>query len=213
MQFNLLYDSWKKTWTSNAVQSNPAAYCRNKEYALLENWCRENKEQAIYLLCDRFNQGDFLSAEPLAAATRDRYQYLMDEVRQEYKKKLYDVTGKFRIRSDYGNGICYIEKLLALLPEPAKQNVSLVKLSVSPNPVKDIMQLRFTLSQPGMVEIQVSSMQTLRTRIVQQKQMLDKGTHQYSIPVKGISTQVGDLITVQVTIDGVLQTIKIVKGQ
>lgn len=211
--FNLFYESWKKTWSSNAVQSNPAAYCRNKEYAQLENWCKENREQAIYLLCDKFNQGDFLCAEPLAAATRDRYQYLMDEVRGEYRKKLYDESGKFRMRSDYGNGICYIEKLLAVLPDPADKIASQIKLSVSPNPVKDIMQLRFVLTQTSMVEIQISSMQTLRTRVVQAKQILEKGPHQYSISVKNMAGHTGDLITVQVTIDGVMQTIKLMLGQ
>lgn len=212
-QFNFLYDSWKMTWISNAVQSNPAAYCMNKAYKALENWCLENKEQAIWLLCDRFNQGDLLCAEPLATVTRGRYQYLMDEVRNEYKKKLYDDAGKFRIRSDYGNGICYIEKLLAVLTESVNQHPSLIKLTVSPNPVKNIMQLRFTLSQSGMVDINISSMQTLRSSIVQQKKLLEKGIHQYTIPVKDLGSRPGDLITVQVTIDGQLHTIKLLMGQ
>lgn len=211
--FNKFYESWKKTWSSNVVQSNPAAYCRNKEYTELEIWCKENREQAIYLLCDKFTQGDFLCAEPLAAATRERYQYLMDEVRGEYRKQLYDETGRFRIRSDFGNGICYIEKLLAKLPGPAAKPASQIKLSVSPNPVKNTIQLRFILPQTSMVDIQISSMQTLRTRVVQPKQKLEKGPHQFSIPVHDISGLTGDLINVQVTIDGVLQSIKLVLGQ
>jgi hypothetical protein len=209
-RFNQLYENWEKTWVANAVQSNPAAYCRNTEYKQLEQWCLENKKEALWMLCSRFVAGDYLCETPLCAVSLKQYAYLLEEVKTEYKSNLYNRDGKYRIRSDYDNGIAYIEKLLTVIPPP--EPVAVVEnagIIISPNPVKDQFTVKLNILETARVSIKAISTQTRAVKILQPEKELAPGNYQYTMNANGFAGSTGDMITIQLVVDGVLKTVKV----
>lgn len=208
--FDQLYKNWKATWAANAVQSNPAAYCRNAEYKKLEQWCREHKEDALPLLCSNYVQGDYLAETPLCTVSIERYKHLLEEVKTEYKNNLYNREGKFRIRSDYGNGICFIEKILSVsVPAPVAATVSPVQVVIAPNPVQDWFTVNLNITEPARVSLKVISTKTRISKIVLSGKELAAGNYQYTISTTGFAGGNGDIITVLVNINGQLNTFKV----
>jgi hypothetical protein len=209
-EFDKLYGNWKTTWAANAVQSNPAVYCNNTEYKKLEQWCNEHKTDALPLLCNRFVQGDFLVEMPLCKISLPQYNYLLDEVKTEYKKNLYNAEGKFRIRSDYGNGICYVEKLLmgelGNEPATAAENAA---INISPNPVKDRLTIKLNITAASRIMVKATSTQTRAVKILQPEKELEPGNYQYTMNTIGFAGNSGDIITVQVMVNGVAKTVKV----
>jgi hypothetical protein len=212
--FDKLYGGWKSTWAANAVQSNPAMYCRNAEYKKLENWCREHAAEALPLLCQRYVNGDFLSETPLCAIGLPKYLYLLEEVKQEYKNNLYNTESKFRIRNDYGNGICFIEKLLmqALLAE-ALPAAEIVLLTVQPNPVNSTGIVMLTLKQPAKVSITAMAAQSGNSIVLQPLTSLAAGTYRFPLNIRKLGVLPGQLITVTAMVNGTATTVKVLAGQ
>lgn len=210
--FEELYRAWDATKETNASQSDPAMYCKNREHAALEKLALRSPKEVLVLVMDKFvNNNDHFIGELMWTLSHTRYATLMEEVRAERLANPNDAAGKYRIHGDHDNGVLYVEKILKdfELDEVTKLVSDPVSVTVSPNPVKDVMQIKIFLEEAKKVSIKVLSAQTLRTRIVSTETSLAAGTHQFTVPVAGLAGNSGDLLSVQITMDGVVRTVKV----
>ncbi len=211
-QFDMLYQAWDETKSANASQSDPSMYCQNKEFKMLEALGNRYPAEVSVLVFDKFvNAGDHFIGDLLVTLTKERYGKLLDEVKQERRLKPNDDQGRFRIHGDHDNGVLYIEKILRdfELAVHTDAGVSPVIVTVSPNPVRDILSVNLQLLSGNKISIVVTSSQTMQRRVMQQELRLEAGTHRFSLPVAGFAGGTGDVLHVQVFVNGVVQTVKV----
>lgn len=207
-EFARRYDAWKATWGNFAYSSNPEAYTKNNEYNDLYSYSKNNGDAVLPLLFNRYIQGDFLSTPLLWKLTLPNYEPLLKEVRDDILANPNDEQGRHIIRSTFGNNVLYIEKILRDLQTAAPFTVT-----VSPNPVIDRMNVDVTLTAESKVSINVSSAQTGAKVAMVRETSLPAGTHRFTTSVKQMAGSTGDMILVQVQVDGALQTVKVLVGQ
>jgi hypothetical protein len=211
-RFEELYRTWKKTWEANAIYSDPAAYCKNKEFETMAAYAMTSPRDAMMLIFDKYvNGNDHFIGELLWSMTKEKYTKLLTEVKAERAAKPNDEAGRYRIHGDHDNGVLYVEKILktlALEPEVTvvKDDINVV---VSPNPVKDQLTVQLVTAKAAKVSVSVMSTQTSMTRLLQQETTLAAGTHRFSMSIQGFAGNSGDIIAVQVRVDGVLKTVKV----
>lgn len=212
--FDRLYESWKQTWAANASLSDPDAYCKNKQFEALEVYCNKNMNTAILLVFKKFTDGDHLTTKLLLDLTRSRYIHLLDEAKKEYLENPYDERGRFLIHGDHDNGVRYIEKILQQLEiKPVETIVPAVfTVTTSPNPVKDVLTITVRVKEESRISVNAVSSQTGTNKMLQAEKTEAAGTHQYHINVREIAGTMGDMIIVQVKVNGVLQTMKVLVG-
>jgi hypothetical protein len=210
-RFNELYEAWKKTWEVNAMYSDPAAYCKNAEHAAMAEFARTNPRQAMILVFDKFvNGGDHLIGELLWTLTNEKYSYLLTEVKTERAAKPNDEAGRYRIHGDHDNGVLYVEKILRLLnDETVVTMTDDISVVVSPNPVKDRLTVQVITTRSTRVSVTAISAQTRLTRVMQPETMLPAGTHRFNLNMPGFAGTTGDIIAIQVMVDGVMKTVKV----
>lgn len=211
-QFDELYDAWDATKAANASQSDPAMYCTNKAYQQLERFALANGSTAMLKAFDKFINGDHIIGQLVWALTKNQYSKLMDEVKTERLANLYDKEGRYRIHGDHDNGVLYIEKILQSVDENIVMDSPTdgIRLSVSPNPVSDRLSVQVSVAKASSLSILVTSAQTGLKQVLQKEMLVGAGTHNYSLPVKNIAGSSGDILAVQVMLDGVLKTVKVV---
>jgi hypothetical protein len=211
-QFNALYGAWKKTWKANAIYSDPAMYCKNAEFAALAKLGGSNNRQAMVLVFDKFvNSDDHLIGELLLTLTRGKYIHLLREVKTERAANPNDAMGRYKIHGDHDNGVLYVEKILRLLEEETDVPVSTdaISVTVSPNPVKDRLTVQVTTAKMARISVNAVSAQTRLTKVLQTETVLPAGTHRFTMNVQGFAGVTGDIIAVQVLVDGQLKTVKV----
>lgn len=210
-QFNDLYEAWKKTWESNAIYSDPAAYCKNAEFTALAKLSQQNSRHAMLLTFEKFVGGDHLIGELMWTLTKDKYAALLTDVKTERAANPNDAMGRYKIHGDHDNGVLYVEKILKALEEEAEviAVTDAINVSVSPNPVKDRLTVQVTTTKSARVSVQAISSQTRLTKILQPETVLTAGTHRFNMDVTGFAGNTGDIIAVQVIVDGVMKTIKV----
>lgn len=214
-RFNELYEAWKKTWEANAIYSDPSMYCKNAEFAALAKHALENKRQAMLLVFDKFvNAGDHLIGDLMWILTQDKYAHLLTEVKAERAAKPNDDQGRYRIHGDHDNGVLYVEKILKLLEEEVLvQTTDKIQVLVSPNPVRDRLTIQVVTDKQAKISVTAVSAQTRQTKVLQTESVFSAGTHRFNMDIKGFAGQTGDIIAVQVMIDGQLKTVKVLVGQ
>lgn len=211
-QFDILYNAWDATKAAHASLSDPAMYCKNKAYQALEKFALVNETPAMLKAFDKFINGDHIIGELIWTLTRNRYGKLLDEVKTERLAGLYDEQGRYRIHGDHDNGVLYIEKILQqpeedITVQPAADRMQVM---VSPNPVSSQLTVQVTVSKTSRLGIVISSAQTGLKQVVQKEMTIGAGTHNYRIAVKDIAGSAGDMLAVQVMLNGVLKTVKVV---
>lgn len=210
-QFDELYDAWDATKAANASQSDPAMYCTNKAYQALEKFAMANETAAMLKAFDKFINGDHIIGQLVWALTKNRYGKLLDEVKSERLANLYDKEGRYRIHGDHDNGILYIEKILQQPEEITGQSAAAaVRVTVSPNPVINRLTVQVTADKPSSLGIFITSAQTGLKQVVQKETTIGAGTHNYTVAVNTIAGSAGDILAVQVMLNGSLQTVKVV---
>lgn len=209
--FEVLYKAWDDTKAAQATLSDPAAYCKNKEYRALEKFALANQRAAMLLTFDKFIQGDHIVGELMLTLTMDKYAKFLDEVKTERLANLYTKDGLYRIHGDHDNGVLYIEKILKSLEtdEVIITPVEDIIVSVSPNPVKDILTVQVMTVKNSRISVKITSSQTLVSRVVQQEKEFSAGTNRFTASVQGIAGNSGDILAVQVTVNGILKTVKV----
>jgi hypothetical protein len=211
-RFNELYEAWKKTWEANVVYSDPAAYCKNAEFAAMAAYAQKNPKQAMLLVFDKFvNGNDHPVGELLLTLTKEKYGYLLEEVKTERLAKPNDEAGRYRIHGDHDNGVLYVEKILRLLELTADQPLAAdnINVIVSPNPVKDRLTVQVTTTRTARVSVVAIAGQTGRKQVMQPESDLPAGTHRFQLNIQGFAGNSGDIIAVQVMVDGQLKTVKV----
>jgi hypothetical protein len=211
-QFNELYKAWHKTKAANASQSDPSAYCRNVEHEALVALGRKNAFACLVLVMEKFvNNNDLFMGDLLLSLTKEKYGRLLDEVKAERFSKPNDEQGRYRIHGDHDNGVLYIEKILKELDEQAaiKHAVELVQVNVSPNPVKDWFSIKLNVTATAKISVKATSAQTRAVKIVQAEKEFTPGNYQFTMNATGFAGSSGDIITVQLMVDGVVKTIKV----
>ncbi len=211
-QFNELYAQWDKTKAANASLSDPAMYCKNQEYDRLAALANKNAFAGLLLVMDKFvNSKDYFIGELLVSLAKEKYRHLLAEVKTERLTKPNDAQGRYRIHGDFDNGVLYIEKILKELHEatPVKPAVEIVSFTVSPNPVKDWFTVKIKLSQTARVSIQAGSVQTRNTKIIAAEKEMPAGTYAYSLNAADFAGGSGDIITLRVTVNGQVKTVKV----
>jgi hypothetical protein len=210
-RFNELYAAWNKTKAANASQSDPSAYCKNKEHEALAALGKSNAFASLILVMDKFTNGnDHLLGDLLVALAKEKYGRLLEEVKAERLSKPNDEQGRYKIHGDHDNGVLYVEKILKLLDinTEIKPLAEAVLITVSPNPVSDRFTVTVKLTQSSRVTVQATSAQTRITKMVQKQINLPAGEHPFAVVTAGLTGAAGDIITVQVTVDGVVKTVK-----
>lgn len=210
-QFEMLYRAWDKTKAANASLSDPAAYCNNAEYERLAAFCQKNAGMTMPLVFDKYvNANDRYIGKLVWSLTSATYGKLLTEVKTERAASPNDAQGRYRIHGDHDNGVLYIGKILRDLPEttdPMQADEKIV-ITVSPNPVRDQFTVAITLRSASRVSIQAVSAQRRVSRTLQAETTLSAGLHRFSADARTIGGAPGDIIAVQVTINGVLHTVK-----
>lgn len=210
--FNELYAAWKKTWAANAIYSDPAMYCRNEEYKAMAAYAQKNPRSAMLLVFDKFvNEGAHLLGDLMWTLTNEKYGYLLTEVKRERTENPNDAQGRYKIHGDHDNGVLYVEKILQLLQaEPGAATITDdINVVVSPNPVKDRMVVQVTTTKNAKVTVNAISAQTRQTKILQAETMLAAGVHRFNMDIIGFAGNSGDIVAVQVVVDGVMKTVKV----
>lgn len=211
-EFNRLYEMWKQTWAANAMYSDPAMYCKNAQHEALAAFAARNPRQAMLLVFDKFvNENDHFIGQLMWTLTGAKYGKLLDEVKTERARNPNDEAGRYKIHGDHDNGVLYVEKILKQLEEePVVTTVTeTVNVVVSPNPVKDRMSVQLNLTKSARVSVQVISGQTRQTRTLQTETTLPAGNHRFNLDIAGFAGNTGDIIAVQVMVDGQLKTVKV----
>ena len=211
-QFDALYNAWDATKAANASLSDPEMYCKNKAYQALERFAMANETPAMLKAFDKFIKGDQIMGVLIWTLTKNKYSKLLDDVKAERLASLYDEQGRYRIHGDYDNGVLYIEKILqepeeAITLQPAADRM---QVTVSPNPVTEQLSVQITVSKTSRLGIMISSAQTGLKQVVQKEMAVGAGTHNYRFAVSNIAGSAGDILAVQVMLDGVLKTVKVV---
>lgn len=210
-EFNDLYEAWKKTWAANAIYSDPAAYCKNPEFNALARLSQQNTKHAMLLTFGKFVGGDHLIGELMWTLTKEKYSNLLTEVKTERAANPNDAMGRYRVHGDHDNGVLYVEKILKTLQVETEVVfvADVINATVSPNPVKDRLTVQVVTTKTAKVSVQAISTQTRLTKVLQQETVLGAGTHRFSFDIAGFAGNTGDIIAVQVMIDGVMKTIKV----
>ncbi|MFM6924128.1 MAG: hypothetical protein ACKOU7_01375, partial [Ferruginibacter sp.] len=214
-QFDELYEAWDATKAGNASQSDPSMYCNNKAYHALESFAMANGQAAMLKAFDKFVDGDHIIGQLVWVLTKGRYSKLMDEVKSERLANLYDDQGRYRIHGDHDNGVLYIEKILQSVDENLITTTQAdgIQLTVSPNPVSNRLIVQVSVDKPSSLGIVISSVQTGLQQVVLKETTVGAGVHQYTVAVNNIAGSNGDILAVQVMLDGVLKTVKVVVMQ
>ncbi len=209
--FNQLYDAWKNTWERNAIYSDPAMYCRNAEFEAMAQLANKNRYQAMLLVFDKFVGGDHLIGELMWTLTKEKYAHLLTEVKTERAANPNDASGKYKVHGDHDNGVLYVEKILKVLEEEAEvlPIVDGINVIVSPNPVKDRMTVQVITTKSTRISVKAVSAQTRMNKVLQPETLLPAGTHRFSMDITGFTGATGDIIAVQVVVDGVMKTVKV----
>ncbi|MBL7726336.1 MAG: hypothetical protein JNM68_01570, partial [Dinghuibacter sp.] len=208
-RFEELYKIWKATWVQNASQSDPGAYCKNTEFEALENFCRKQSDAALVLVFEKFVQGDHFIGKILWEQTRGRYARLLEEAKNEYLANMYDTQGRFKINGDHDNGVRYVEKILKEFELPRIQKIDEILVSVSPNPVSDLLNIQLAINNESSVEIKLVSGQTRNAKTVLPLKPMAAGVYRFAVNIRGFAGGTGDIITLQATVNGLLKTVKV----
>ncbi len=210
-EFNRLYEAWDKTKEKNAMYSDPAMYCKNREFEALASLSKKNARNVMILTMDKFvNSHDHFIGELLWTLSKPTYERLLTEVKQERTAKPNDEQGRYRIHGDHDNGVLYVEKILKDM-QPVEEVIAvteLTTLTMSPNPVSDRYMVKLVLPEDAMVSVKVTYAQSRQVTVLQQPVKLSAGIHIFNGSInKGIVPS-GEMITVQAEIDGEIKTIK-----
>ncbi len=211
-KFNELYAAWDKTKAKNASLSDPSMYCRNTEFENLAAFSQKNTTAAMLLSFDKFvNNGDHYIGELVLLLTTNQYGRLLTEVRTERLENPNDAQGRYKIHGDHDNGVLYVEKILKQLDEKAfiSPVEEAIIVTISPNPVKDQFTVQVNLKTAGRVSVQAVSAQSRVSRELRSEIELPAGTHRFSANAKNFGSSAGDIIAVQVRVNGVLHTAKV----
>ena len=210
-EFNDLYEAWKKTWAANAIYSDPAAYCKNPEFNALVKLAQQNGKHAMLLTFEKFVGGDHLVGELMCTLTKEKYSNLLTEVKTERAANPNDAMGRYRVHGDHDNGVLYVEKILKTLQNETDVVfvADAINATVSPNPVKDRLTVQVVTTKSAKVSVQAISSQTRLTKVLQPETVLGAGTHRFSFDITGFAGNTGDIIAVQVIVDGVMKTVKV----
>ena len=215
MNFEHLYNNWKATWKENAAFSDPQAYTNNDAYRQLLGFSLKNTDMVLPALFNLFTKSneDILACTLLWQLTEKRYAPMMDEVKRDNLSKPNDEQGRYIIRSMYGNYVRYIEKILRGFDVTAPVAVSGISVTVSPNPVRNRFSIGFKLEQAAPVSVTLASAQTGRKIVVLNETTLQPGAHQYTVDAAKFAGGTGDVLSIQVTVNGVTTTAKAIMGQ
>lgn len=211
-KFEILYNAWDKTKEKNRSLSDPFMYCNNTEFERMEVFCQKNTKAAMLLVFDKYvNSNDHLIGKLMLSLTRPKYDHLLTEVKEERLANPNDGQGRYKIHGDHDNGVLYIEKILKALDDTMDSPVAedIVSVTVSPNPVKDQFTVQVNLKTSSRVSVQAVSAQSRITRQLQAETVLPAGIHRFSANAKSFSAAAGDIIAVQVTVNGVVHTMKV----
>lgn len=211
-QFDELYVAWKKTWTANAVYSDPAMYCKNAEHEALAALAAKQPRQAMLLVFEKFvNEKDHLIGELMWTLTKERYAYLLTEVKNERAAKPNDETGRYKIHGDHDNGVLYVEKILKQLEDKEEiksANETIVLVTVSPNPMQDRFTVKLQLNKSAEISVKAVSAQTGRMIEMQKAKLLPAGSYQLNGMANTFAGNTGDIISIQVSVNGEIKVYK-----
>lgn len=214
-RFSALYEAWKKTWAAKLSLSNPDEFCKGEEYEQLEKWSMENHDEAMLFVFDKFIRGDQYIGKLLVTLTKPRYGKLLDDVKREALANPYDDKGRFRITGDHDNGVRYIEKILqqplAATADEQVQDIVNLTVTASPNPVKDLLTIDVQAGIKGKMSVKVISSRTGITKTLLAETAIIAGSYQYRCSTKGIAGAAGDMLLVQVILNGEVKTVKLIK--
>lgn len=211
-QFDELYDAWKRTWSANAIYSDPAMYCKNKEHDAMTVFAVKQPLQAMLLVFEKFvNEKDHLIGELMWTLTKERYGYFLSQVKDERAARPNAENGRYKIHGDHDNGVLYVEKILKQLEDkneitPAKETIVLV--TVSPNPVQDRFTVKLQLNKAAVVSVKAVSSQTGKAVEMLKTTKLEAGNYQYNGTAGLFAGNTGDVITIQVIVNGEMKIYK-----
>ncbi len=210
-EFENLYENWKKTWATNAVYSDPSMYCKNNEHEAMLRFSIKHNRQTMLICFNKFSNGDHLIGELMWTLTKDKYAHLLTEVKDERSKQPNDEAGRYKIHSDHDNGVLYIEKILKVLEAEIADITTTqgIDVLVSPNPVKDILKISLKLTEASKVTIRIISAQSGVSKVLLPETNLQFGSHRLSYNIAGATRQNGDVLAVQVTVNDLTKTIKV----
>ncbi len=212
IRFEELYKTWDATKAANASLSDPSMYCQNNEFKAMQALAMKYPKEVMILVFDKFvNKNDHFIGDLLITLAKDKYSHLLDEVKADRLAHPNDEQGRYRIHGDHDNGVLYVEKILKdfELDEITPAVSDAIQITVSPNPVRDMLQIKVQLKESSEVSVNVTSTQTLKNRLVQKTTTLPAGLQQFSVPVAAITGTTGDVLSVQVTVNGITKSVKV----
>lgn len=211
-RMNDLYMAWDATKVANALYSDPEAYCRNSEYETMAEYAKKNPREAMLFAMDKFvNANDHMIGVLLLTLSQKQYGHLLQEVKAERAAKPNDEMGRYKIHGDHDNGVLYVEKILKQMTDVAdvRPPVETVTVVASPNPVKDWFTVKLNVTEAASIGVQAISAQTRAVKVLQVEKQLAPGNYQFTMNATGFAGGTGDVITLQVKVNGETKTIKV----
>lgn len=211
-RFNELYNQWDATKAANALYSDPLAYCKNPEFEAMLGYAQKHPREAMILTFDKYvNGNDHIVGELLWMLTRVQYGKLIDEVKRERTENPNDEMGRYKIHGDHDNGVLYVEKILKGLNDIADVTpaAALVTVTASPNPAKDWFTVKLNVTANSLVSVKAVSAQTRAVKVLQAEKQLAPGNYAFTLNATGFAGGTGDIITLQVTVNGEVNTYKV----
>ena len=210
-RFNELYVAWKKTWEANSIYSDPDMYCRNAEFDALAAFCNSNYS-IIYLVFDKYINGDNFIGKIVWDNTRKQYSKLLDEAKTDFLNNPTDEQGRYKIHGDHDNGVHYIEKILNAIDESPFVATEFpdIKITVSPNPVQDVLKVQVGFTGKQKISIQLISMKTNRSVWMQPAKEFDAGEYRFTANLAALGSMNGDMIAVKLTAGQQEKVIKVI---
>lgn len=207
-----LYNAWDATKIANAIYSDPEAYCKNPEHEALAAYAKQHPREAMLFAMDKFvNANDHMIGVLLLMLTKAQYGYLLTEVKTERAANPNDALGRYRVHGDHDNGVLYVEKILKQLNDVAdvRPPVEPVTIVASPNPAKDWFTVKLNVTAASTVSVKAMSAQTRAVKVLQAEKALAPGNYQFSLNATGFAGGTGDIITLQVIVNGEMKTVKV----
>lgn len=208
-QFTVLYEAWKKTWEQNAIYSDPEMYRKNEAYAALDKFCKSNYNR-VYLVFDKYVNGDLYIGKILWEMTKGRYSKLLEEAKNDMLNNPVDEQGRYKIHGDIDNGIRYVEKILNstdALPVETAAGTD-ISITISPNPVKDMIYVQVNSNASHRIRIEVMAPNTGKTILLQPEKEFAAGQYRFSGNINGLGLSNGELLAIKVLADGKEKTMK-----
>jgi small nuclear ribonucleoprotein (snRNP)-like protein len=219
-----LYNSWKEKIHSPemAYFSNIRPYIETEEGQRLIDYAKNHLKESITFFANVVFANEEATFEKYIAEylfceiTRENYAFILEEIKDEWKRKNYDDQGRYIAPMPETFAKKYIKRLLdkVVLKEGETSNAVITAvdshsvINISPNPADDYAAIHIDLPQKATVSVRIFNQASHLIATVLNGRILENGKHSFSLDADSLSK---GLYVCVVEINGKLYSRKLLK--